>query len=246
MSNRWLHLRLAAPLMAFGGVAIDHVGVTREFPSASALTGLLANALGWHRHQGAEHQALQDRLVFAALSVLPEGGSAPWIITDNQNARLYEDEPGWTTSDSPERRNKGPSYSNAPLGQQFGNQAGRKWITHRRRRDYLADHETRVVLRLKAAQGQSLEDLAQALDRPARPLFIGRKPCIPSGRLFQGWVQGDSAHDALRALGMTGQALWPDEGQPHPGALRLDIPDTRNWISGLHGGARIVWQGMIA
>lgn len=228
MTRRWLHLRLAAPLMAFGGVAIDHVGATREFPSASALTGLLANALGWQRHQGADHQALQDRLVFAALSE----ATAPWIVTDNQNAKLEKNDRGWTTRGTPEGR-AGATYDSP----------------HRRRRDYLADHVTHVVLRLSDGPGPILEQLAGALDRPARPLFIGRKPCLPSGRLVQGWVQGESAHDALRglvALGLHGPALWPDEGQDHPGALRQDRPDLRNWVSGLHGGTRIVWQGQIA
>ena len=42
-----LILRLEAPLMAFGGETIDNLGVVRRFPSASMLTGLLANALGW-------------------------------------------------------------------------------------------------------------------------------------------------------------------------------------------------------
>lgn len=67
MSHQWLHLRLAAPLMAFGGVAIDHVGPTREFPSASAMSGLLANALELRREESAQHQAVQDRLIFGAL-----------------------------------------------------------------------------------------------------------------------------------------------------------------------------------
>ena len=62
----WLVLRLEAPLLAFGGVAIDQIGPTRDFPSASLLTGLLANALGWRRTEAAAHQRLQDRLIFAA------------------------------------------------------------------------------------------------------------------------------------------------------------------------------------
>lgn len=227
MTHRWLHLRLAAPLMAFGGVTIDHVGVTREFPSASALTGLLANALGWQRHQGAEHQALQDRLIFATLSV--RAGDTPWTVTDTQNAKLEKNDRGWTTRGRPEGR-AGATYDSP----------------HRRRRDYLADHETRVVLRLAAGEGPSPEDLAQALDRPARPLFIGRKPCLPSSRVFQGWAEAGTAYQALQSLDLKGRALWPDEGQPHPGALRMDIPDTRNWVSGLHGGSRIVWQGILA
>jgi len=112
MTHRWLHLRLAAPFMAFGGVKIDHVGPTRAFPSASALTGLLANALGWRRQEGLRHQQLQDRLIFGALSILRDGQYAPLSVTDNQNARLYEAEPAWTSHGVAETRNKGPSYSN--------------------------------------------------------------------------------------------------------------------------------------
>ncbi|MDQ7774409.1 MAG: type I-E CRISPR-associated protein Cas5/CasD [Paracoccus aminovorans] len=95
MTHRWLHLRLASPLMAFGGVTIDHVGIMREFPSASALTGLFGNALGWQRHQGAEHQALQDRLVFPALSRGRFPGSSPTtrmraLMRVNQRGRHLE------------------------------------------------------------------------------------------------------------------------------------------------------------
>jgi CRISPR system Cascade subunit CasD len=236
MTQRWLHLRLTAPLMAFGGVAIDQVGPTRDFPSASALTGLLANALGWRREEGAAHQALQDRLEFGAL-IAHEGR----LLTDNQNARVYEEEPGWTSYGQPETRNKGPSYSNPPMPSQIGNQRGRKWLTHRRRRDYLADHDCRVVLRLAPGEGPNLDTLAAALDRPARPLFIGRKPCLPSAPLFAGWVEGADARAALAALAMPGRAIWPitdaDIGQ--------DLPDLRNWISGLHGGSRRVCEGVL-
>jgi CRISPR-associated Cas5-like protein len=41
-----LLLRLEAPLMSFGGVAIDYRGVTRTFPGCAMLTGLITNALG--------------------------------------------------------------------------------------------------------------------------------------------------------------------------------------------------------
>ena len=53
---RHLILRLEAPLMAFGGETIDNYGVIRRFPSASMLTGLLANALGLRRTQAQDHQ----------------------------------------------------------------------------------------------------------------------------------------------------------------------------------------------
>ncbi|TCM86557.1 type I-E CRISPR-associated protein Cas5/CasD [Rhodovulum steppense] len=240
MTHRWLHLRLSAPLMAFGGVAIDHVGHTRDFPSASMLTGLLANALGWRREEAERHQALQDRLVFAAL-IARQGR----VLTDGQNARLYEAEPGWTTSGVPETRNSGPSYSNPPVRNQVGNQAGRKWMTHRRRRDYLVDHDCRVVLRLEPGEGPELDALARALERPARPLFIGRKPCLPAAPLLQGWLNASTARAAIETLGLAGRALWPSTDGEADGTVR-DLQDLRNWRSGLHGGSRRVIEAEIA
>lgn len=229
MSFKWFHLRLTAPLMAFGGVAIDHVGPTREFPSTSALTGLLANALGLQREESACHQALQDRLIFGAISVMPEGRNVPLVVTDTQNAKLEKSDSGWTTWGTPEGR-AGATYDSP----------------HRRRRDYLADHETRVVLRLAAGDGTTLDDLAVALDRPARPLFIGRKACLPTSPLLAGRAEGVTVYAALRSLGIGGHAMWPDEGDGPDGALRQDLADLRNWQSGLHGGSRVVMEGRIA
>ena len=44
--RRFLTLRLASPLIAFGGEAIDNLGVIRDFPALSMLTGLISSALG--------------------------------------------------------------------------------------------------------------------------------------------------------------------------------------------------------
>lgn len=223
MTRRWLHLRLSAPLMAFGSVSIDHVGPTRDVPAASALTGLFANALGWRRQDGPAHQALQDRLIFGAL-IARQGR----LLTDSQNVMLDGKEKGWTTRGQPEGR-AGGTYS-AP---------------HRRRRDYLADHDCHVVLHLIEGEGPDLEQLATALDRPVRPLFIGRKPCLPSARLFEGWVEGDTAKAALVALGIPGRAFWPPEHDEMPldGTTVIGVADLRNWVSGLHGGSRALVEG---
>lgn len=219
MTARWLHLRLTAPLLAFGGVSIDHVGPTRDFPSASALAGLFANALGWRREQTTLHQALQDRSVFGAL-IAAQGR----LLTDIQNAKLEANDRGWTTWGRPDER-AGATYDSP----------------HRRRRDYLADHDCRVVLRLLPGDGPDLEALAAALDRPARPLFIGRKHCIPSVPILGGWVEAEDARTALLALGLPGRALWPIDLNT-PGS---DLADLRNWTTGLHGGSRRVCEGML-
>jgi CRISPR system Cascade subunit CasD len=224
MTHTWLHLRLSAPLLAFGGVAIDHIGPTRDFPSTSALTGLLANALGWRREDAPSHQSLQDRLIWAAL-IVRQGR----VLTDNQNAKLEGNEKGWTTWGKPDER-AGATYDSP----------------HRRRRDYLADHDCRAVMRLLPGNGPDLDQLAAALDRPARPLFIGRKPCLPSAPLLAGHIEGETPQGALLALGLPGRALWPMNGETQDGmALSTDLQDLRNWTSGLHGGSRQVCEGNI-
>ncbi len=233
--HRWLFLRLEAPLLAFGGVAIDHLGVTRDFPAASMLTGLLANALGFRRTEWERHQALQDRLVFA---VRRETDHPAGILTDTQNAELAKNDRGWTTWGEPEGRD-GASYG-AP---------------HRRRRDFHMDAALTVALRLRSeADDPDLDRLAEALDRPARPLFIGRKPCLPSRPLLgppgKRFAEAPSAHDALmrRSGGSQLRALWPLGEGPSDGAgvdRVIDLPDIRNWRTGLHGGSRRVVEGRI-
>lgn len=243
---RWLHLCLAAPLVAHGGVAVDQVGPTRALPAASALTGLLGNALGWHWRERDRHQALQDRLIFGALVTRPGR-----LLTDSQNARVYEEEPTWTTYGKPEKRNKSSTYANNPLSTQIGNQEGRKWLTHQRSRTYIADSETRVVLRLDPAEASpTLDDLGNALDRPARPLFIGRKSCLPAGSMNAGWITAQTALAALESLAERvepagGAALWPEGQGWRDGAFIDALADMRNWHSGVHVGERRIVRGVL-
>jgi CRISPR system Cascade subunit CasD len=233
--HRWLSLRLEAPFLAFGGVAIDQVGVTRDFPAASMLTGLIANALGWPRTDRQAHQALQDRLVFAARR---ERESDLGVLTDTQNAQLEKADQGWTTWGEPEGRGGG-SYGSP----------------HRRRRDYHTDGCVTVALRLEPPeQAPGLDAVAAALDRPARPLFIGRKPCLPSGPLRLGEVEAPTAYEALRRIPPAEagprplRALWPWGDGPSDGEAVdaiVDLADLRNWVTGLHGGARKVVHGTV-
>ncbi len=246
---RHLILNLEAPLMAFGGETIDNLGVIRPFPSSSMLTGLLANALGWRRIERERHQVLQDRLIFAArIDCEPAGAGTlteyqtvqmgDTVDLFAQNARWVV---GWTTRGTTDSRR-------GDLGS-----AGSGPFTHQRWRDYWADMSVHVALRLEPADGElNLDGLAEALKEPARPLFIGRKPCLPSKRLFAGFVEGDSVLGALLAWPLIGtgpstqniRTTWPiGEGMTgiDPTVTQL-LTDERNWISGLHGGGRVVCQ----
>ena len=238
---RHLIINLESPMMSFGGETIDNLGVIRPFPAASMLTGIFANALGWRRTERERHQRLQDRLVFAArIDREPATGVR---MTDFQTAQLGHGDRGWTTRGAPEGRAGGPNTYNAP---------------HLRYRDYYADMRVTVALRLQPDDdAPTLDELAAALDEPARPLFIGRKSCLPSVPLCGDFEDGDTALAALlrRPLPGTGQAgepvraMWPeDEGVAdadiESGPTRM-LTDQRNWQSGLHGGGRWVCEAGI-
>lgn len=229
--SRHLLIRLSSPLIAFGGETIDNFGVIRDFPALSMVTGLIANALGWDRGDDVLHNRLQARVRLGARLEAP--GSR---LTDFQTAQLGANDKAWTTWGNVEERRGGAASYDSP---------------HLRYRDYHADLTALLALRLESIEeSPTLDEVAEALDRPQRPLFIGRKPCLPVGRLVAGWVDADSILQALQlapfANGMHGlRAQWPDGEGQLPGDRAVDVCDERNWTSGVHGGWRPVREGLI-
>jgi CRISPR system Cascade subunit CasD len=241
MTGRALILRLEAPLMAFGGPMIDHNGVTRRFPGLAQVTGLFANALGWHHRDADRLERLQERLRFASV-VVHEGRE----IIDYQTVDLGQPhlvDTGWTTRCRREDRGKGEATRS----------------THIRLRHFRADSAVLVAVQLAPAEeAPTLDQLAAALDEPARPLFIGRKGCLPTTRLVAGWVEAADLRSALiEALALPEPALavqprigdmaaeWP----PRPGLddRRIErVIDRRDWHNQFHGGERPVATGVLS
>ncbi|MBX3569853.1 MAG: type I-E CRISPR-associated protein Cas5/CasD [Rhizobiaceae bacterium] len=236
---RFLILTLEAPLMAFGDEIVDAYGKVRAFPGASNLTGLLANALGWTRSHRREHQRLQDRLLFAVRLDRP-GREIP----DFQTAKLEANDRGWTTRGVYEGRAGGAATYDSP---------------HIRYRDMVADAALTVALGLAPEdEAPTLDDLATALDAPARPLFFGRKPCLPSrpllapepgNRFVEAADAFAAAADAPFAVDDTADEVDGPRliGPSVPGLPeRFEqkfVADERNWASGVHGGGRVFAEG---
>ena len=231
-----LHLimNLESPMMAFGSEIIDHHGFIRKFPSSSMLTGMLGNALGWHRWESRKHQLLQDNLIFAARV----DRESCYNLQDFQSVKLGKDDTHWTTSGIPETRAGSSATFDSP---------------HLRFRDYHMDARVTIALRMTSHNDlPSLGMLADALEKPKRPLFIGRKPCIPSTSIFVGFIDGSTALTALCAwpaeIPGPVEAFWPDnEGMDDAmPEHRYIVTDQRQWASRLHGGGRIVCEGRVS
>ena len=236
---RHLLLRFEAPLMAFGREMVDARGPIRDFPAGSMLTGLLANALGLDRRERNAHQRLQNRLVVGSRLDDPGG-----LLRDFQTAQLAKSDTGWTTRGEAEGRAGGAGTYDSP---------------HIRERDYLADACLTVALRLNPDdENPNLDDIATALREPVRPLFLGRKPCMPTTPLLLALVEAPTVLDALIAAPRPDRAAT---AQPLRFALigpaadeagnRLARPesvaltDERNWLSGVHAGQRRAVIGVI-
>ena len=256
-----LIMDLEAPIMSFGREAVDAYGFTGRFPIASMLAGMLGNALGYEQTDPGSLQSLQDRLVFAAR--LDREGPHGLPITDYQTVVLYEDEKRWTTDGVMEGRNKSEIYRAERPGE-------RRQLTWPRWQQYLADSRVTVALRLDPGwRAPGIDDLALALDQPARPLFIGRKNCLPSRPVLGGFSVGDNALSALLAWpldpedwntleeytwGRRGEgpeairATWDpgDAGNPAEyGARSYEVTGRRDWTSRLHGGSQVLCEALI-
>jgi CRISPR system Cascade subunit CasD len=226
-----LLLRLQAPMMAFGGTTVDSGRPTDRHPAASLLTGLLGNALGYHHRDIDQLQRLQDRMCHGAARLdTPSGRFPATRATDYQTVDLGQDhlvKTGWTTRHAAQERGG-------------GNSSG----THIRQRDYLIDADYLVALRLEPSDEEpTLDALADALDRPSRPLFIGRKCCPPASRIGAGIVDADSLREALLGFsrdGRTAVEMWlPTHDGTVDGSTSW-VADGRDWANQIHSGRRLI------
>ncbi len=171
-----LLLRFDAPMLSFGGARVDKNGVQAVIPGRAMLTGLVGNALGYEHGEFDKLGALQARLRYAVRQDHAGEGLLDYHTVDMGQPFMLE---GWTTRAAPESRGGGESSTGTLI----------------RLQHYRADAVYSVALTLRGDGAPTVDDVARALARPERPLFIGRKCCLPAAPILQG--QGDGA-DAAR------------------------------------------------
>ncbi len=231
-----LLLRFEAPLLSFGGERVDQNGVQQAFPGRAMLTGLLGNSLGFEHHDFAALDALQGRLRYAVRRDRAGEALVDYHTVDLGQPFMLQ---GWTTRGEPESRGGASSTG-----------------THIRLQHYRADAVFTVALTLRDGEGSTVEDLARALVHPERPLFIGRKCCLPATRILCGRVRADRLRDALRRSERSRRAdestalmtWWPiDEGTEV--GRTVYVTDAKDWSNQIHTGrhamqeAEVLYEG---
>lgn len=228
-------LKFEAPLMSFGGPIVDNFGVIQEFPARSLLTGLVGNALGYDHRDFNLLQRLQERICFAVRIDRPGREIIDYQTVDLGQEFLDMKKLGWTTRGQPDTREGGTASSG----------------THIRYRHFIADGSVTVVITLNPTdEAPTLDSIAAALVEPARPLFLGRKCCIPSEPVFIGKAIGTSLLDVLKAHQAKGtetrfRAQWPAEDGCDTESRIIPVTDERDWSNQFHCGKRFVRQGII-
>lgn len=233
-----LLLRFDAPMMSFGTTAVDSLGRTGAFPGRSLLTGLLGNALGYDHRDHEALAALQGRLRHAVRRDC--GGE---LREDYQTVDLGQpwllDEVAWTTRGRLD-----------PRGGSGENKVG----THIRRRYYVVDSVFTVALTLEPPNDTpGLDQLEAALSKPVRPLFLGRKCCLPAAPLLLGRCQALGLRAAVVAAQGPQYRLadehmrlwWPvgDDPEHEAGAHRFEHTDERDWRNQIHVGTYAMLEG---
>lgn len=104
-----------------------------------------------------------------------------------------------------------------------------------------------------------LETILEALRKPARPLFLGRKTCLPSRPLLDPTTPVVEGNDLLAILeqvptwdrggaevaGGPREACWPANLSSGGRGKVRRVFDLRDWASGLPAGSSLRAEGLI-
>jgi CRISPR system Cascade subunit CasD len=239
-------LRFDAPLMSFGGVVVDQHNRTESFPNRAMLTGLFANALGFSRREVVALEALQARLRYAARCDRAGATMVDYQTVDFDPSGPMASDLGWTTRGELEERKGGDASEG----------------THIRYRHYLADAIVTVAFTLDPSDEEpSLRVVSDALRTPARPLFLGRKCCVPSGPVWLAETVEPSLRAALERVSRVGglrpgdvargdprelRAVWPRaEGFDETASRLWPRVEDRDMSNAIHVGRRFYVDGLV-
>lgn len=187
----YLIFQLQAPLSAWGDTAVGEYRPTANYPTESALIGLLGAALGIERTEEQRHQSLVAELRFA-IGVQSSGR----LLRDYHTAQV----PGRVQLKNRPHRTRRDELS---IPKEDLN-------TILSTRDYRQDAACLVAIQTTPEASLQLSDLAQAIQKPKFVLYLGRKTCPPSLPL---WPQILEADNALQAMEMYREKLGTKSGE---------------------------------
>jgi len=175
--RRFLVFRLYGPLAAWGDIAVGEQRPSTPHPSKSAILGLVAAALGIRRHEDDKHLSLADGYGYA---VRVDAGGV--LLRDYHTTQI----PGSTSRLKHLRTRRDETRDRDNL------------YTVLSTRDYRADALFTVCLGENPGSCYRAEVLAEHLNQPRLPLYLGRKSCPLALPLLPRCIAAQDFETALR------------------------------------------------
>lgn len=176
----YLVFQLQGAMASWGEAAVGEYRGSHEHPTASAMAGLLAAALGLRRDQEADLRALNAGYLFG-IGVSQSGA----LLRDYQTAQV----PGRASMKGRRHVTRKDELSLARTDLN----------TILSTRDYRQGVDLLVAVQARADAPHALADLQKALEQPTFVLYLGRKSCPPSAPMAPRVVQADTLLDAFNA-----------------------------------------------
>jgi len=187
----YLLLKLQGPMQAWGEHTFEGTRPSGNFPTRSALLGLLGACLGIRRNQFDRLQQLADSVLFAV----------------RRDRRRIETEWGDAKTLPP---CKMTDYHTVKDARQHyvglkSHETIQTW------REYLLDVEYTVALWVHADAAVTLQDLETAVQRPVFTPYLGRRSCPLATPLYCRRVAAKNVLEALQHVEPVGGVVYSDQ-----------------------------------
>ncbi|GAB7026584.1 type I-E CRISPR-associated protein Cas5/CasD [Geotalea toluenoxydans] len=187
----YLILKLHGPMQAWGEHSFEGLRPSANFPTRSALLGLLGACLGISRIERDRLQALADSV---GMAVRVDERRVPRKNGSVQTVRMVKMTDYHTVKDAREDYTGLKSHETIQT-----------W------REYLYDAEFTVTLWCRSDAEVSIAELEKAVQQPLFTPYLGRRSCPLARPLFHARITAKSVVDALQTVAPQGGTIYSEE-----------------------------------
>ncbi len=206
----FLILKLQGPMQAWGEHSFEGTRPSGNFPTRSALLGLLGACLGIRRNEYVRQQQLADSV---QLAVYKANRQVETFWGDLKPLPVIKMTDYHTVLEARKEYEGIKPHDNSI----------QTW------REYLLDAEYTIAVWANDGAVISLAELEGAVQKPVFTPYLGRRSCPLAQPLFQHRLQAADALQALQAVGASGGVVYSDKNinEKSDRTMRLrDVPMT--------------------
>lgn len=194
----YLILKLQGVMQAWGEHTFEGLRPSTNFPTRSALTGLLAACLGIDRNDRQQQQALANSFLYAVRQ-----DKTKWVWSAHNDELVLEKRNIIKMTDYHTVKDAREDY--------VGLKSHDTIITQR---EYLLDAAFTVAIWNTEGAEYSLDQLKAAVCQPRYTPFLGRRSCPITRPLYESCVQAINSDEALKLIEPVAGVIYSEEDLP--------------------------------